>query len=137
MTLVVDASIAAAWLLPDERSPATDGILRNLYGSTASVPSLFWHEVRNLILVAERRGRLVAGEVHSCLGQLRRLPLADAGHGNDYAVLTLATAQTLSAYDAVYLERALSLQYPLATLDKRLAAAARREGVPLLGPLAP
>jgi predicted nucleic acid-binding protein len=36
-------------------------------------------------------------------------------------------------YDAAYLELALRSALPLATLDVMLAAAARSEGVPLLG----
>ena len=135
MTLVVDASIAAAWLLPDEKSVLTDRTLRDLEGSKASVPSLFWHEIRNLILVAERRGRLPAGEVQLCMAQLRRLPLVDAGHGSDRAVMDLAKTHSMTAYDAVYLALALSERLPLATTDKALAVAARREGISVKGPL--
>jgi predicted nucleic acid-binding protein len=50
--------------------------------------------------------------------------------------LTLAARRALSAYDASYLALALQLALPLATADQRLAAAARIEGVAVLGPLA-
>ena len=45
----------------------------------------------------------------------------------------LATAQTfeLTAYDAVYLETARRERLPLATLDRKLLAAARQAGVEL------
>jgi predicted nucleic acid-binding protein len=39
----------------------------------------------------------------------------------------------LTVYDAAYLELALREALPLATLDEALAAAARAEGVPLVG----
>lgn len=135
MAAVVDASIAAAWLLPDEKSASTDRTLLDLSGSMASVPSLFWHEVRNLILLAERRGRLSADEVQLCIAQLRGLPLEDAGHGSDYTVMGLAKAHSITAYDAVYLALAISKRLPLATTDKTLAAAARKEGISIAGPL--
>ena len=48
-------------------------------------------------------------------------------------MLTLARAHRLTAYDASYLELALRLGAPLATLDRALAAAARTTGAPLLG----
>jgi len=39
----------------------------------------------------------------------------------------------MTAYDAAYLELARRKHYPLATLDKELIAAARREGIMVLG----
>ena len=53
--------------------------------------------------MAERRGRIVAGEAAAAMGRLRRLPLEDAGAGSDVAVLALAMAYGLTAYDAAYL----------------------------------
>ncbi len=132
--MVIDASLAAAWLLPDEQSATADRILLDLSGMTASVPSIFWHEVRNIVLVAERKGRLSAGEAYLCMLQLRRLPLEDAGQGSDHAVLALATAHSLTAYDAAYLALALSKACPLATMDKALATGARKEGISVSGP---
>ena len=49
------------------------------------------------------------------------------------AVITLARRHTLTVYDASYLELAMRENVPLATLDKKLAAAAEAEGVPLIG----
>jgi predicted nucleic acid-binding protein len=48
-------------------------------------------------------------------------------------LLALARTHRLTAYDAAYLELALRADAPLATLDRKLAAAARAAGVPLLG----
>ena len=134
MTVVVDASIAAAWLLPEEDSDAAEALIAALSGMPP-VPSLFWHEARNILVMAERRGRIVAGEAAAAMGRLRRLALEDAGAGSDGAVLALATAHGLTAYDAAYLALAQERDLPLATLDQKLAGAARREGVALLGPL--
>jgi predicted nucleic acid-binding protein len=136
MAFVVDVSIAAAWILPDEASPAADRLLAALNGGRAFAPSLFWHEARSIVTMAERRGRIGKGEAFSYLAALRALPLDTRGDGPDGAIVNLAMAHGLSSYDATYLALALSERLPLATLDKKLAAAARAEKVALLGPLA-
>jgi predicted nucleic acid-binding protein len=136
MTFVLDASIAAAWFLPDEHNQATDELMDKLGMSPARVPALFWFETRNIFLVAERRERLRAGEAGLCMAQLRRLPIDDHGAGEDHLILALAARHALSAYDAAYLALALEGAAPLATTDKRLADAARSERVTILGPLA-
>ena len=68
--------------------------------------------------------------------QLLRLSIEDAGRGNDTSIFGLAEKHCLSAYDASYLSLALSDRIPLATLDKKLAAAAKAEQIELLGPIA-
>jgi predicted nucleic acid-binding protein len=135
MAIVVDASIAAAWFLPDERNDAADQLLADLRSAPGRVPSLFWFETRNLLLTAERRGRLAAGEAALSMAQLRGLPLQDEGAGGDRLVLVLAARHAISAYDASYLALAVQLALPLATTDKRLAAAARLEGIDVRDPL--
>lgn len=133
--IVLDASVAAAWLLPEEDSQAAERLIEAL-SQRSPVPSLFWHELRNILLMAERRGRIGRGEAAAAMGRLRRLPLEDAGAGSDGAILALAAARGLTAYDAAYLALAQERGLPLATLDQSLARAARHEGVHLLGPLA-
>jgi predicted nucleic acid-binding protein len=134
--IVVDASFAAAWVLPDEGGPAIDAVLRQVHADGARVPSLFWHEMRNLVAMAERRGRLGHGEAEISILQLRQLPIEDAGPGGDSSVLSLALRHRLTAYDASYLALAAGEKRSLATLDNALAAAARTEGVTVVGPLA-
>ena len=48
-------------------------------------------------------------------------------------ILARARVHRLTFYDAAYLELALRLSAPLATLDRALARAARAAAVPLLG----
>ena len=136
MVFVVDVSMAAAWILPDEASPAADRLLASVSGTRALAPSLFWHEARSIVTMAERRGRIGQGEAFAYLAGLRGLPLDTRGDGPDGVILNLAMAHGLSTYDATYLALALSERLPLATLDKKLATAARAEQVALLGPLA-
>jgi predicted nucleic acid-binding protein len=134
--VVIDASIAAAWFLPDEQNDAADQLMTDLRLRPGRVPSLFWFETRNIFLTAERRGRLEAGGAVLSMAQLRALPLQDEGSGPDPLTLTLAARRALSAYDASYLALCVQLALPLATADRKLAAAARAEGVEIRGPLA-
>lgn len=136
MSFVLDASLAASWFLPDEASPATNALLDRLLESEASVPSLFRHEMRNLMLLAQRRGRMSHARLRDVIAELGATPVRDCGPGNDADIVELAIKHDLTAYDAAYLALALTARLPLATLDKKLAAAARAENVVLLGPLA-
>lgn len=135
MSFILDASIAAAWFLPDEQNDAADQLMAELRSTTGLVPGLFWFETRNLFLVAERRGRLRSGEALLVMTQLRAFAIEEAGSGGDARVLDLANRHSLSGYDASYLALAIESSLPLATADRRLAAGARSEGVTLLGPL--
>jgi len=135
MAFVIDASMAAAWLLPEEYSDAAEIVIASI-NAPCPVPSLFFFEIRNILTMAERRGRVSAGGALVNMERVRRLPLDDAGIGGDSFVLLLAANHALSAYDAAYLALALNRNVPLATLDRKLAAAARQEGVPVLGPFA-
>ena len=129
MAFVPDASIAAAWLLPDEEAALADLALDRLAGETACVPSLFWHELRNLLLSAERRGRIDEHHADASMARLRRLPIHCPGEAEDHHVLALARRHRLTAYDASYLALALREGCPLASLDRRLNDAAAAEGV--------
>ena len=133
MSVVVDASIAAAWFLPDEQNAAADQVMAGLGAEAGRAPTLFWFETRALFILAERRGRLRGGEAALVMAQLRGFPIVDAGQGEDGPILALALRHGLTGYDAAYLALAIAEGQPLATLDRRLAAAARAEGVAVLG----
>ncbi|MDO3433957.1 type II toxin-antitoxin system VapC family toxin [Rhizobium sp. CBN3] len=135
MTFVLDASIAAAWFLPDEQHDAADRLMSDLNTTVGLVPTLFWFETRNLFLMAERRGRLRSGEAVLLMTQLRGLSLEDAGSGGDGMILYLANRYALTAYDASYVALAKADGLPLATADRKMADAARNEGITILGPL--
>lgn len=129
MTFVTDASVAAAWVLPDENAALADLALDRLGEETAKVPGVFWHELRNLLLSAERRGRIHRRHAEISMARLRRLPIHRADEADDREVLALARAHRLTAYDASYLALAIREGCPLASLDRRLNEAATAEGV--------
>jgi len=124
---VLDCSIAAAWLFEDEARPETDDLLDLLRDDGALVPNLWHLEVGNVLIQAERRGRITAAQIATRLELLASLPIATDGETDVLAfreILTLARAQALTTYDAAYLELALRQGIPLATQDKALVRAA-------------
>lgn len=134
MSLVLDASVAAAWVLPDEDTSAADSILHRTAADSAVAPSLIWHELRNILLMAARRGRLTQEEVVPSLLRLRRLPIetVDVSASGDAALIGLASTYGLTAYDAAYLALAEDRGLPLATSDKALRRACNAHGVTLI-----
>ncbi len=129
-SLIVDASVAAAWVLDDEREPRADAALARLEVRGGMVPQLWHLEVRNVLLTAERRGRIAADLVDDRLAGLAELPIRTAAEPDLDEVLALARSHRLSVYDAVYLALARRHDAPLATLDAALAAAAHAAGLP-------
>ncbi len=134
--MVVDASVAVAWVHPGQATPQTDALLTEIEnGATVLVPSLWPVEVANALLVLERRGKLTSTERHAALAGLHELSFEvdDAMAGLAFTRLSqLATEQALTLYDAVYLELALRLKLPLACRDGPLREAAKRRGVAVL-----
>ena len=130
MTFVLDVSVTVAWCLPDEESEIANRALDRLRSDEAVVPALWWFELRNALVVNERRGRLTETETAAFLSDLGRLPIRlDESPPNSGLVLALARRHGLTVYDAAYLEAGVRHSAPVATLDRKLAAAAEAEGV--------
>ncbi|MDE0407628.1 MAG: type II toxin-antitoxin system VapC family toxin [Alphaproteobacteria bacterium] len=132
MSFVLDCSVAMAWVFPDESSEATDRLRDSLVNDRAFVPSLWPVEVGSVLLAATRRRRIGAGEWPVICASLDALPIEIEQVPTSCVwgpALALADRHDLSVYDATYLELALRMRLPLATLDRALAAAARAAGV--------
>ncbi|MFO1200675.1 MAG: type II toxin-antitoxin system VapC family toxin [Burkholderiaceae bacterium] len=134
MGLVVDASVVLAWLLPDERSDAAQGIVEALAHEPAQAPGLLGLEVANALTQAGRRARIPVALQRELLDAYLALPIAlDPTDGHAVArCAELARRHALSAYDAAYLELAARRRFALATFDTALARAARKEGIALV-----
>lgn len=132
MAIVLDVSIAAAWCFPDEQADAADRAFDELPRLGGVVPGIFRYEIRNVLVVNERRGRIDQTGSARFLMRLRELRLLHDDDHDDDTVMALARKHGLSAYDAAYLETALRRGDSLATLDRDLADAAAAEGVALL-----
>ena len=136
MAFVLDASMTLAWVFPDEATEATDRLLESLLERQVYAPGLWPIEVANAFLAATRRRRFEASTWPWIRHSLDALPIAvepvdPARVGS--VVIELAHDRGISVYDAMYLELALRMGLPLATLDERLAAEARAVGVEALG----
>ena len=132
MAFVLDCSVTMAWVFPDEATEATGRLRDSLIENRAFVPSLWPVEVGGVLLSATRRGRLRADEWPEVSAGLNALPVEIDPVSTSRVwgpALALGNQYNLSIYDAVYLELALRLRLPLATLDRALAAAALSAGV--------
>lgn len=136
MTFVLDSSVTLSWCFEDERTDATDALLRQITMSGAVAPGLWPLEVLNGLAMGERRGRLDATQRQKLTGFLRDLPVSvddETALQAWSATAALAVRFQLTVYDAAYLELAQRLSLPLATLDRALREAAGGLGVRLLG----
>jgi predicted nucleic acid-binding protein len=131
LPLVIDASVIASWHFPDENSAESDAIMDRLSDEDAMVPQHWWFEVRNALLVGERRGRTTPEKVASFLEFLTQFQISAAPLPDGDVVTALARRHRLSFYDAAYLELAMREDCTLATFDQDLRSAARAEGVAL------
>jgi predicted nucleic acid-binding protein len=134
LTVVLDASTALAWCFPDEASEDADAVLVAIEGAAVLVPAVWSLEIANALLVGERQKRLRQPEILRFLTLLESLPIAeDTQTAADRVrnVLPIAREFGVSAYDGAYLELAVRRGAALATLDGKLAKAARAAGVAL------
>ena len=133
MDIVIDASVTMAWCFEDEATPGADAALDLLRESRAFVPTIWSLEIANVLLVAQRRQRVSEAQVTRFVSLLGSLPITiDAEPVEISMLLSLGRRHSLSAYDAAYLELAERLGTPLATLDIKLADAAKTAGVQVL-----
>ncbi len=134
---VVDASVAAAWLLPAEATAYTDAALAATADGEVWVPALWLLEIGNLLLSAQRRRRIDADKRVELAGAAAALRLrVDREPVGLVALDALAARHGLTSYDAAYLELALRRKLPLATLDEALLAAMLACGVARADPIA-
>ena len=130
MAIVIDVSVAAAWCFPrEEGSVAADAVAMQIIGEPGIVPRIFWYEIRNVLISAERSGRIERQGTERFLERIGELQFEIDGAHNEAQTLILARNHHLTVYDAAYLETALRHQAKLATLDTSLASAAATEGV--------
>ncbi len=135
MTLVIDASMALAWVferqLPSDAERASR-LLAACGEQAWWVPGLWHLEVANALLVAERRGVIAPDASELFLARLSNLPIytdGDAVQERRPRVMALGRAHGLSSYDATYLDLAHRLGATLASFDRRLNLAAADLGV--------
>ncbi len=131
--IVVDCSVFLAWCLGDEEEPMAVDAMRQVAANGGVAPRIWWYELRNALLMNERRDRISPQQVADTLADSGALGIEmDDGH-DESSTLELARRFRLTVYDAAYLEVALRRSLPLATLDQRLCRVALEIGVALHG----
>ena len=134
---IVDASVAFAWVYPNQASNETERLLELVEsGAVIVVPSLWYLEVANGLLAAQRRKLLTATERKKALQRLSALTVSvdeETGRPAFRKTSDLAERHGLPVYDAAYLELALRRKLPLGSRDEPLRKAAKRSGVTVVG----
>lgn len=130
--LVIDASAAASWIMPSQRTDASIELASRRSEFELVAPYIFCWEMGNLLLRQSRRGLVmeVGREVLAGLD----VSLHDAPASSHVLSSLLESAQEnrLSLFDAAYLALALDLDAPLATRDAGLLKASALAGAPCL-----
>ena len=130
--LVLDASLALQWFLNDEVDRKYSlAVLSSLSRKRAIVPLLWFYEIGNGLVMAQRRKRIGPHQIREFLTRLRQLPI-DATEQAVTEILELpelAQKHQLTVYDAAYLALAAHEGLPLASNDHALRRAAAAAGV--------
>ena len=136
MALVLDASIALAWFLPEsaKNKSYADRVFDEIAkpGGLALVPLSFNLECAIALRRERNRGALPEPDVNRALDILDQLPMEmhDAGH-SARGILRLAQTYGLHPSDALYIELAVLNEVALATLDEAMRTASRKQSVTL------
>jgi predicted nucleic acid-binding protein len=135
MSVVLDASIVMASLFEEDDSVRARDIIVAGVEAGFIAPSLWRLEVANALRTAVRRRRCDDAFVDRSLRRLDALAVTIDAETDAHAwneTLELSRRETLTLYDAAYLELAIRTGSVLASFDGDLVAAARRRGVDVL-----
>jgi len=116
--LVVDASVAAKWFLPEADAAAALRLLNGRYRLAA--PDLIRAEFGNVVWKLHARGTLDTSEASEMIEHFLSMPLEI--HDSTYLLapaLEIAMATNRTVYDSLYLALAMELGGAVVTADER------------------
>jgi predicted nucleic acid-binding protein len=120
--VVVDASVAVKWFLPEELSTEARQLLTTEYELLA--PDLLWAELGNVLWKKHRRRELDPKTASRLLRDFSRVPIElHASERWTEAALELAIRHGVTVYDGLYLALAAGNGCRVVTADRRLHAA--------------
>jgi predicted nucleic acid-binding protein len=126
--LVVDASVAAKWVMPEPDSSAATALRHDSRPLIA--PSLLLEEVGNIAWRRCRTGEIARDEAHMALPAMIALlaRIVPAWDLHELA-LTIAIDRDHPIYDCFYVALALRENAQLVTADRRMAAMVQAVGI--------
>jgi predicted nucleic acid-binding protein len=132
MEIVVDTSVIFGFAFEDEINRYTDSLMESFESYIPFVPSIFPIEVANVLLIHQKHNRWSSEKVEKFLRILNGylinieppLPINEIER-----IIEVSSRHDLTVYDAIYLDLAIRKNCKLATLDKALIKAAKKEGV--------
>ncbi|MHB8622959.1 MAG: type II toxin-antitoxin system VapC family toxin [Sulfuricaulis sp.] len=139
MNFVLDNSVTMRWLFGDGQPHElayAEVVLEAMKQASVLVPVTWGLEVANVIARAEAKNLVTEARSRTFLGMLNGVDIICDAETFSQALpdtLHLARRYRLSSYDASYLELALRMSLPLATLDEELQNAAERCGIKRFG----
>ena len=127
--VVVDASVAAKWLLPSANEPFSQKALRLLYsyvnrGIEILIPDLFWAEIGNVLWKAARAGRCTVEQAQIGLDKvIVQKFLTISSRSLLYSAFDIASASGCAIYDCLYIALAEASRAEFLTADEKLVNA--------------
>jgi predicted nucleic acid-binding protein len=124
VTIVVDASVAAQWVLNE---PGTERAIALQNQEALIAPSVIAAEIGNALWKAVRRGAVTQSDAFAAMSTIlipfeALIPVEDLRN----RALEIAVQLDHPIYDCFYLALAERERCPLVTADKRLVAAAKK-----------
>lgn len=130
---VLDCSAAMTLCFEDESTLELDAFWDAHRRSKIVVPALWFMEVANTLVVAERRKRITQKRADESIIDLLEFEFdVDTEMSGPLAVSALpdiARKLGLTVYDAAYIELCDRTGFPLCSLDRALAAAASKQKI--------
>ena len=123
--VVVDASVAVKWFLPEPYAQAARRVLAGR--RTLLAPDLIWAEVGNVLWKRLQWAEITRDVAERILRDFRRFPLrTDAAKRLLEPAWALAAQWGVSVYDGLYLALAISRRCRLVTADRSLIEATKK-----------
>jgi len=121
-TLVIDASVAVKWFLPEPDAEPAVALLRG--GHRLIAPDLLWIEVASVLWKVARRSALTAEEAERMISDAAAFPVEIFESGPLLVdALRIATATDRTVYDSLYVALSAREDAVMITADDRLVNA--------------
>ena len=128
--IIIDASLAAKWLLPDEEDFTAETIKKSFANReiAIAVPFFIFYEVNNILRSAVLSKRITLKDSLNLYKGFLSLNFNVYSSEELFQnILQIALELKISSYDAVYVALAQSLQIPLYTADAKLVRKANHK----------